>query len=169
MKPMRLYFVNLFTSILPATRCYGLKRALYRWSGIELGNNVRIVSSAKIIGSGSVSIADNTFIGHDTLILVGGQHIVIGRDVDISSRVTLVNGTHHISQHNKKAAGDGYAEDIVIADGVWVGVSATIIAGANIGTGAIIAAGALVTGQVQDNQIVGGVPAKLIRNRHVND
>lgn len=169
LKPMRLYVVNLFTGLLPATRLYGLKRTLYRWGGVELGDNVRIVSSARILGSGQLIIDDNTFIGHQTLILLGGGSISIGKNVDISSNVTIVNGTHEIATTSIKAAGKGYADDICIGEGCWVGVCATIIAGAQVKEGAIVAAGALVNGSVDALSIVGGVPCKVIKKRHVED
>ena len=166
LRPFRLYWVNLFTRCLPPTRLYGLKRSLFRWAGVQLGDNVRLVSGVKIVGSGKLSIGDNSFVGHDTMILLGGGQITIGRDADISSRVTVVNGTHHISTDPDKAAGDGFAQDIQIGDGVWVGVSATIIGGAKVGKGSIVAAAALVNGEVPEQMLVGGVPAKIIRNRH---
>lgn len=169
LKPSRLYLINLITSLLPATRLYGFKRALYRWGGAELGVNVRIVSSARILGSGRLTIDDNTFVGHQTLILLGGGKITIGKDTDISSNVTIVNGTHEIATIGVKAAGAGYAEDICIGDGSWVGVSSTIIGGANIKEGVIVAAGALVKGKVDALSIVGGVPCKVIKKRHVED
>lgn len=166
---MRLYFVNLFTGLLPATRMYGLKKSLYTWCGVKLGSNVRIASSASILGSGELSIGDNTFVGHKTLILLGGGKVTIGRDVDVSSNVTIVNGTHEISDKHIKAAGNGYADDILIDDGCWVGVSATIIAGAQVNKGVIVAAGALVNGSVEAMSIAGGVPCKVIKKRHVED
>ncbi len=161
LQPTKLYFVNHFCSILPPTRCYSLKAILYRWAGVDVGNNVRIISSSKIWGTGQLIIGDNTFIGHKSLILMGGSEVNIGHNVDISSNVTIVNGTHELG-NNEKAAGVGIARPIEINKGSWIGASATIIAGAKIGNRAIVAAGAVVTGEVEPGSVVGGVPAKII-------
>ncbi len=54
---------------------------------------------------------------------------------------------------------------IVIEDDVWIGAKVTVLGGVTIGRGAIVAAGAVVTKDVEPYSIVGGVPAKLIRHR----
>lgn len=59
--------------------------------------------------------------------------------------------------------------DIVVGDDVWFGFRSTIMSGVHIGQGAIIAAGAVVTKDVPPYAIVGGVPAKIIRYRFVNE
>ena len=53
---------------------------------------------------------------------------------------------------------------IKIGNDVWIGSNATVLAGVTIGDGAIVAAGAVVTRDVDENTIVGGVPAKYIRD-----
>ena len=57
-----------------------------------------------------------------------------------------------------------YLYPINIGKNVWIGSNATVLAGVNIGDGAIIAAGAVVTNDVAEDTVVGGVPAKLIKN-----
>lgn len=59
----------------------------------------------------------------------------------------------------------GENRQIVIEDDVWIGYNAIILGGVTIGTGAVIAAGAVVTENVEPYSIVGGVPAKLIKKR----
>lgn len=65
----RLYLSSLLAHLLPETRGYSLKRKLYRWSGVKVGENVRICSSVKILGNASLSIGDNTWIGPGTFIM----------------------------------------------------------------------------------------------------
>jgi maltose O-acetyltransferase len=162
LKSNRLYLVNFVTSILPPTKFYPLKTALYRWAGVKCGANVRLASSVCILGAGELSIGDNSFIGHGTLILLGGSAINIGCNVDISSRVTITNGSHLRSKDKNKAAGDGTSSDITIGHGAWIGVSSTIIVGSKVGASSIIAAGSLLNRVVPEHEVYGGVPAKKI-------
>tara|TARA_R110001592_G_scaffold85363_1_gene252203 strand:+ start:7264 stop:7707 length:444 start_codon:yes stop_codon:yes gene_type:complete len=141
---------------------YGIKNLLLCWAGIEIGRNVRIASSARILGSGRIIIGDNTFIGHFSKILVGGGIIEIGRDVDISSNVTIINGTHNKYDISGKAAGTGFSKNIFIGNGSWIGASVTLIGGVNIGCCSIVAAGATVVSDVPELCLFGGVPAKYI-------
>ena len=56
-----------------------------------------------------------------------------------------------------------FAKPIIIDDGCWIGANATIIGGVTIGEGAVVAAGAVVTKDVEPYTMVGGVPAKIIK------
>lgn len=164
MSPSKLYIVNLLFSFIPATRMFGVKRLLLRWAGAKIGNNVRIVSSVRVLGVGELTIGENTFIGHFTKILVGGGVVKIGRDVDISSNVTIINGTHNLYDIPRKAAGTGLSKNIKIGDGSWICASVTIIGGARLGDCSIIASGATVVSEVPSYCLFGGVPAKFLKN-----
>ena len=63
----------------------------------------------------------------------------------------------------------GIAKPIVIGDDVWIGGNVTIVAGVHIGNNVIVAAGAVVTKDVPDNTLVGGVPAKKIKDLPLTD
>lgn len=85
--------------------------------------------------------------------------ISIGSDVCISEGVTIRDSDNHYIFR------DGYEMSLPISIGnhVWIGINATILKGVTIGDGAIIAAGAVVTQDVPENALVGGVPARVIR------
>ena len=55
---------------------------------------------------------------------------------------------------------------VVISDDVWIGARVTILPGAKIGKGVIIGAGAVITGEIPDYAVVGGVPARIIKYRY---
>jgi len=105
-------------------------------------------------------------IGHATHInrgvLLDGRGIVkIGNCVSISHRAAFVS-----AGHDTQSPTFGYrSAPITICDYAWIGVNATILKGVTIGEGAVVAAGAVVTKDVEPYTIVGGVPAKKIGER----
>lgn len=156
---MKQYIVNLIILFLPPSRLFALKRILLRWAGHTIGSNVRVmnisVTGVKLI------VGDNTFIGEQTMLTgTTGTTIRIGRNCDISSRVNIFSGTHHKGSI-EQAAGEGYGEDIVIEDGTWIGFASSIMPGAHIGKGAIVAACSCVKDEVQPGTLVAGIPAKF--------
>ena len=65
--------------------------------------------------------------------------------------------------HTINGSSKPMTQSIVIGDHVWIGMNVTILKGVRVGNGAIIAAGAVVTKDVPENALVGGVPAKVIK------
>lgn len=155
--------INLFIHSLPLLRFNKIKIFLYKCLGYDLHYTVRISSSAKILGAIKVKVGKNTFIGHETFITGGQSRIIIGSDVDISSRVAIVSGTHEIDMENPRTAGKGLGMDIQIQDGVWIGFGAIIMPGVTIGYKSIIGAGAVVNKNVPPFSIAAGNPCKVIK------
>ncbi|MFK8164590.1 MAG: DapH/DapD/GlmU-related protein [Lewinella sp.] len=112
---------------------------------ISIGDHVDLAWGVLITTKGGVTIGDRTLIGYNTLILSANHVIPDGRK--------RIFGAGHI------------AAPIIIGNDVWIGGNCTITAGVTIGEGSVIAAGAVVTKDVAPFTIVGGVPAKLIKNR----
>ncbi len=156
----RLYVYNTISAILPPTRLFAIKRALLRWAGASIGKDVRIVSSARFWLTGPLTIGDNTWIGHEVLIAGGDAPILIGKNVDIGPRVSLISGTHEPFGMPGKAAGEGASRPIEIGDGTWICAIATVLGGVKLGSRCLVAAAALVRTDVEDGQIVAGVPAR---------
>lgn len=148
---------------LPETQCFSFKRFLLRFCGAKIGENVRICSSVTILGNKDLVIGDNCWIGHETMI-VCSDNVTIGQNVNIAPRCYIGTGTHEITPEGPSVAGKGYSRPIVIGDGVWVCASSVLLAGCQIDSKAIIAAGAVVKGHVQSLELVGGVPAKHIKD-----
>jgi maltose O-acetyltransferase len=88
--------------------------------------------------------------------------VVIGKNVDIAPCCAILTGSHEIGDSSHRA-GKGYSADIVIDDGSWICANSTILGGVRIGKGCIVAAGSLVRENVEDNCLVAGVPARMIR------
>lgn len=165
----RLYFIGFVLPLLPPTRLFSLKRMLLRWCGAKVGKNVRIASSARFLTSGPLEIGENTWIGHQVLVVGGNSPIEIGSDVDIAPRCLIVSGSHSPQPGAYKAAGPGVSLPIRIGDGVWIGASATVLGGADIGSSSIIAAGSLVRGIFKPNGTYGGVPARALLSATEDD
>ncbi len=86
--------------------------------------------------------------------------IKIGRDVMIAENVSIRDSDNHTIVNSNRPQ-DGA---IVIGDHVWIGMNSIILKGVKIGPGAVIAAGSVVTRDVEAGTLVGGVPAKLLRS-----
>ncbi|TFF33911.1 DapH/DapD/GlmU-related protein [Mucilaginibacter psychrotolerans] len=107
-----------------------------------------------------INIGKRVFINHACSFLdMGG--ITIADDVLIGPRVNLVTENHPADPIDRRAL---ITKQIVIKENAWIGANATILPGVTIGLNAIVAAGAVVSKDVPDNAIVGGVPAKFIKS-----
>lgn len=96
-----------------------------------------------------------------------GQLVRLGRYSMLAPYVNIAGNDHVISSPGVPIifAGRPVPKSTIIEADVWVGIGATILAGVNIGRGAIVAAGAVVTKNVPPYEIHGGVPARKIRER----
>jgi maltose O-acetyltransferase len=103
-------------------------------------------------------------INHGCLLYTTGG-LIIGENVSISSGVWLVTGTHDM---NDPQFPDSY-KPIVIGHHAWIGMRATILAGVTIGEGAVVMAGAVVARDVPPYAVVGGVPARFVTQRKLEN
>jgi acetyltransferase-like isoleucine patch superfamily enzyme len=106
---------------------------------ISVGKNVFINSGCCFQDQGGITIGDGVLIGHKVVLAT------LNHDIDPRKRSTI------------------HPAPIVIGKNVWIGANATVVPGVTIGEGAVIAAGAVVTKDVPANVIVGGIPAKIIK------
>ena len=167
LRPARLYLIGFIFPLIPPTRLFGLKRALLRWCGAQVGENVRVSSSARFLSNGPLRVGDGTWIGHQVLITGGDAPVVIGANVDIAPRTLIVTGTHLPEPGTRKAAGAGVSLPVHIEDGAWIGAGATILGGAVVGASSIVAASALVRGKLAPGGVFGGVPARALDKENV--
>ena len=110
---------------------------------------------------GDVVIGDYTRIGiHNTII----GPVCIGNHVNLAQGITVTALNHNFEDKTKRIDEQGITtKPVIIGDDVWIGANAVILPGVTIGKHCVVAAGAVVTKDVPDNTIVGGVPAKEIK------
>lgn len=165
MKSWKLFLYRLISCLLPETRCFPFKACLLRWCGAKIGRNVRINSSAHILGVGSLEIGDDVWIGNDVILMpMSPARISIGSCVDIAPGVYLSTGSHLIDAEGSHSAGSGFNLDIVVGRGVWLGARSVVLPGVTIGEKSIIGAAALVTRDVPSRVIAYGVPSRIARS-----
>ena len=127
----------------------------------KCGKNVDIGRKVKL--SPHISLGDYSGIGDEAYIQ---GNVTIGDNVMMAPRVAIIATNHEFGRKDIPMNKQGSKEStIVIGNDVWIGFGAIILAGVNIGHGSIIAAGAVVTKDIEPYGIVGGVPAKRIRDR----
>jgi maltose O-acetyltransferase len=157
------HLVNLLLFVLPPTRLFAFRRALLVRVGLRLGPNARICGRGWIYGRGEINVGADSWVGLDAVFYSHADApIRIGANCDIGPANMFVTGSHIIGEGARRA-GEGTSAPITIGDGCWLGARVTVLGGVTIGQGAIVAAGAVVTKDVPPHSLVGGVPAKLIR------
>lgn len=137
-----------------------VRKLIYKLSGIKMGKKATIHMWANFFQPKNIQIGEGTIIG-DHAFLDGRAKLKIGKNVDIASYVMIYNSEHDLEGHDFKAT----EEPVEIGDYVFIGPRVLILPGVKIGKGAAIAAGAVVTKNIPNFAIAGGVPAKVIGKR----
>lgn len=114
------------------------------------GASIYVASKAKLLIKGDGVINTNSTLNCF-------EYIELGNDCAIADNVTISDSDNHSINVRKVTA------PIIIKDHVWIGKNAIILKGVTIGEGAVVAAGSVVTKDVPPNSLVGGVPAKVIK------
>lgn len=141
-----------------------IKRFMLKGVFKYVGDNVNIRPNIKFAMGYNISIGENSGIGDGCFLQDLGE-IVIGCDVLMAPEVMIFTANHKIKKDELIRTQGAEIKSVRIEDDVWIGTRAILLPGIHIGKGAVIAAGAVVTKDVEPNTIVGGVPAKKIGNR----
>ncbi|PCI87011.1 MAG: acetyltransferase [Hyphomicrobiales bacterium] len=140
---------------------------------LTIGHNVSIAAFSQIIISTSfnnigkyIRIGDNVGIGEFAYI-GGGGGAMIGKNTIIGQYFSIHPENHNFSKLKPLIKEQGVTrEGVNIGENCWIGSKVTILDGVTVGSGCIIAAGAVLTnGEFENNSIIAGVPAKVIRKR----
>lgn len=138
--------------------------------GIEIGDNTYVMNHAELhvynfrnLPQAGIRIGRNCLISEYN-VLRGQGGITIGNNVYTSPFVQIVAVNHVYEDPARPIIEQGItAQGIVIEDNCWIGSGAVVLDGVRVGKGAVVAAGAVVSKDVPPHTVVGGVPAKVIR------
>ena len=136
------------------------------------GNSVHFGRHVRFYGINNVYLGSDVALGEHNLLMCTRAKIEIGDHVMTGPGVTIITGGHRmdlrdrpmtsITNDEKLVEND---QDIILEGDNWIGANAIILKGVTIGEGAVVAAGAIVTKDVPKYSVVGGIPAKVIKNR----
>jgi acetyltransferase-like isoleucine patch superfamily enzyme len=146
--------------------CPGVKFEIGRGATVSLGRWCWIGHGSKVrVHEGELSIGAKSVLGQECT-LSAFQHISIGRECIVADRVMMIDFDHGMVEVERPIREQGiYKRDVEIGNNVWIGYGACILRGVSVGHNAVIGTSAVVTGDVPENAIVGGIPAKVIRMR----
>ena len=141
-----------------------VRRFFYRLGGMKIGKGSTIHCGAVFYDTRDIVIGKDTIIGEHT-VLDGRDKLIIGNHVDIASEVMIYNSEHDLKDPHFAPL----TAPVIIEDYVFIGPRAIILPGVTIHKGSAVGAGAVVTKDVAEGSIVGGVPAKEIAKRDISE
>jgi acetyltransferase-like isoleucine patch superfamily enzyme len=137
-----------------------IRDLLSQITGSAIDESVAVFTPLYINYGKNTTIGKNIFINFDCIFLdLGG--ITIEDGVLIAPKVSLLTEGHPVSPGDRHSLVPGH---IHIKKNAWIGAGATILPGVTIGENAVVAAGAVVSKDVPANTVVGGIPARHIKN-----
>ena len=151
----------LLNDVLPHIPSWSLRRFVMQRLKMRIGKNSFIMKHVYIMTPQQLTIGDYSHINRGCTLDARGT-IKIGNNVSVSHNVSIMSGSHDCNSVNFR----GRFLPIRIDDYVWIGTGAIILQGVNIGKGAVVCAGAVVTKDVDPYDVVAGIPAKTIKQRN---
>ena len=133
---------------------------------MKIAGNPRIHPTASLRCGENIYLGKNSHINQYCCIWDSKKsRIVLGDDLLMGPGAKVFSSNHTVQMGTPMNSQPFREKDIIIGNDVWLGANAVVVAGVNIGDGAIIAAGSVVTKDVPEYTIAGGIPAKPIKKR----
>lgn len=145
-----------------------LRVFMYRYAGLKIGAKTRISGPLVLDFSfrrkvvDQIEIGEDSFIGYHCRISASKVHVTIGNRCNIGPNVSIETVGHWFNKDANKR--NAYYKPVTISDNVWIGSGCILLPGVSIGENSIVAAGAVVSRDVEKNTLVGGVPARPIKS-----
>lgn len=151
---------------LPRYKLFNFIKSLFiRICGGQAGKRVVYYPGVWICPAKKIRIGNDVDLALDVLITTGGG-VSIGDRTLVGYRTQILSSNHNVPNSNGRIFDAGHtSEHVEIGTDVWIGASCIILPGVNIGEGAVVAAGSVVTKNVPPFTYVAGTPARVIKER----
>lgn len=143
-----------------------IRKMYYKAMGVEMGERVVFHFRTELRDGYGIKIGDGTIVG-DNAILDGRNGLIIGRNVNISSNVSIYTEQHNHRRPNFDCV-FSRPMAVTIGDRAWLGSNVIVLPGVSVGEGAVVCAGAVVTKDVEPYAVVAGIPAQKVSERPRN-
>jgi maltose O-acetyltransferase len=165
---IRSGLANLLGGVLPIFTSGAIRSRIFRMLGFDVHPGAFIEAPLKII-SGKRHSKDRLHIGARTRFGVGivmnvDDHITIKEGATVGPYCLLYTTSHPFGPADFRCGEELTYAPIVIEEGAWIALKCTILPGVTIGRGAVVATGSVVAKDVAPNTLVGGVPARFIKD-----
>ena len=140
---------------------------VHKQSTIHIGNSIRVDRGVRLLSNNNaiISIEDGVRIGLYT-VFNGGDSITVGKKSLISGFVYLQTSMHGHATKDLTVQDQGYLHSpVILEEDTWLGTHVVIMPGITIGKGAVVGSNAVVTKNVENYNIVAGIPAKTLKLR----
>jgi len=164
MRILHSFILFIILPIIMSFPSYRIRHFILKCLHVKIGANSSILRNVKFLAPSNLKIGNSCVINSNVLLDGRGGQLIIGNNVDIAREVNIWTLEHDPHSDYHKAVGG----NVIIEDYVWIASRATILPNVRIGKGAVIASGAVVTKDVPELTIVGGIPAKTIGRRNSN-
>ncbi len=160
------YLVEAFMAVAPhdPMSCR-VKASLLRWRGAKIGGRIKLWRDVYIDHPEQFEAGNDVSISKGAIFVTAGG-ITLGDETMVGYGAQLISAGHRVPPVGEAMRWSGLTlGPLVVEHGVWIGAGAILLPGVTVGWGAVVAAGAVVTKDVDANTIVGGSPATVIGKR----
>lgn len=158
---LRYWFLNSIVNHIPA---WWIRKVFYRLFGVQMGKDCRICLYTIVDYPRGISIGNRSII-NENCFLDGRGGLSIGDDVSISIYSKIITASHKSNDINFEY----YESSVRIENNAWLGAGAVVLDGSYIKQGSIIGAGCVFKGLAEINSIYIGNPARMIKNRSLEN
>ena len=146
---------------------FGVGVFILGFGNISLGRGVALNRYSSLTSDrGSITLGNRVYVGDFSIISGDDGEVIIGNNVLIASHCLIQAANHRFDRLDIPIMDQGHSPGkVIIEDNVWIGAGAIITPNSHIQSGAVIGAGAVVTGHIPANAVAVGVPAKVIKYR----
>lgn len=147
---------------------FGVKRSKFGYCA----KNALPLSPIILVNPKNIFIYEDCKIGPFSEISAPNARFVMKRGCGTGNHFTVMTGNHYqkigryyrsVTDQEKKESGMSFDNDVVVNEDVWIGCNVTLLSGVEVGRGAVLAAGAVISKNIPPYAIAGGVPAKVIK------